>query len=283
MMQISLAYSVDTDDAFMFYALKQGRVDQHGFQFTHQRGDTAFLNSLAVSEGADVIAISAGAYPSVASQYLILPHGASIGRGFGPVVVSRRPLNLAELGDKRVAIPGFSTTAYLVLRMMQPKVQPVVVPIVPFTAMFDALNRGDVDAALLIHEGRLLYEEHGFKKVCEVGEWWQAETGLPLPLGVNVIRRSLGLDTISQVSKILRSAIEWALGHRQEVLQAMVDPMRGEVALTKQDLLDRYLGMYANEDTRMIPEDAKAGLQMLYARATKAGLLPPSMAIDWAP
>lgn len=282
-MQISLAYSVDTDDAFMFHALQKGEVDQHGFEFTHQRGDTAFLNNLAVSEGADVVAISAGAYPSVAPNYLLLPHGASVGRGYGPVVVSRRPLTLAELGDKRVAIPGLSTTAYLVLRMMQPKVQPVVVPIVPFSAMFEALNQGEVDAALLIHEGRLLYEGYGFVKVCEVGEWWQAETGLPLPLGVNVIRRALGPKTIFQVSTILRSAIEWALQHRREILNQMVDPSRGDASLTNHDLLDRYLSMYANEDTRILREDAKLGLQLLYKRAMEAGLLPPGIVIDWAP
>lgn len=282
-MQISLAYSVDTDDAFMFYALKQGHIKHPGVEFTHYRGDTALLNNLAMSDGADVVAISAGAYPSVASKYLLLPHGASIGRGFGPIVVARQSLSLAELGDKRVAIPGLTTTAYMVLRMMQPKVIPVVVPIVPFTAMFEALNRGEVDAALLIHEGRLLYEKHGYRKVCELGEWWQSSTGLPLPLGVNVIRRSLGPEIIFQVSTILRSAIEWALGHRQEVLQAMVDPSRGDESLTNHALLDQYLGMYANEDTRSMAEDAKAGLNRLYARAAEAGLLSPNLSIDWAP
>src|SRR4051812_37445432 len=156
--RVSLAYSVDADDAFMFHALHENRMDTRGVSFSHVRGDTAELNALASVGGADVVAISAGAYPQMADRYLLLPHGASVGRGFGPVVVSRRPLALRDLAGLRVGIPGLSTTAWLVLRLMQPEITPVVVPIVPFGRIFDALDIGEIDAALLIHEGRLLYE-----------------------------------------------------------------------------------------------------------------------------
>src|SRR3954468_13994789 len=216
--RVKLAYSVHADDAFMFHALHGGRIDTGGLEFEHRRGDTAQLNAMAVAGEADVVAISAGAYPAVADRYLLLPHGASVGRGFGPVVVARAPMTLAELAGRRVGIPGLTTTAWLVLRLMQPELIPVVVPIAPFTRVFDALDAGEIDAALLIHEGRLLYEQRGCARVAELGEWWLAETGLPLPLGVNVIRRALGAETVATVSDVLRAAIRWAVEHRDEVI-----------------------------------------------------------------
>jgi len=282
-MQISLAYSVDADDAFMFHAISHGLVDTRGLAFSHRRGDTAWLNALASEGQTDVVAISAGAYPGVAKDYLILPHGASVGRGYGPVVVAKTPMALADLAGRRVAVPGLSTTAFLVLRLMQPQVVPVVVPIVPFSAVFDALDRGEVEAALLIHEGRLIYEQRGYAKVGEVGEWWRAETGLPLPLGVNVIRRGLGLDVIGRVSKVLFDSIGYGLAHRDAIIQAIAAADRGDAALANGTLLDRYLGMYANEDTRAMSEDTRAGLVALYGRAAAMGLLPPDVAIDFSP
>jgi 1,4-dihydroxy-6-naphthoate synthase len=280
--RISLAYSVDADDAFMFHALSTGAVDGGGLAFTHQRGDTAWLNGLAQAGGADVVAISAGAYPAVADKYLLLPHGASVGRGFGPIVVSRRPMSLAELAGRRVAVPGLSTTAYLVLRLMQPKIVPVVVPIAPFQAVFDALDRGEVDAALLIHEGRLLFEQRGCVAVAELGQWWLTETGLPLPLGVNVIRRALGLETIARVSRILREAIAFALDHRRQVIAAIAGEQRGDAALSEAALLDRYLGMYANDDTRAMAPDVRHAIDVLFERAAVAGLLAASCPVEWA-
>ena len=282
-MPISLAYSVDADDAFMFHGLVSGAVAAQGLEFTHTRGDTAWLNELAGQGGADVVAISAGAYPAVAGQYLLLPHGASVGRGFGPVVVGKRALTLEELAGRRVAVPGWSTTALLVLRLMQPRIVPVVVPIAPFTAVFAALDRAEVDAALLIHEGRLLFERYGCVAVAELGQWWLAETGLPLPLGVNVIRRALGPDRIAVVSQVLRAAITWALGHREEVIRAIAGEKRGEAALAEPRLLDRYLGMYANEDTRAMAADARQAIGVLFARAAAAGLLPAGCTVEWAP
>jgi 1,4-dihydroxy-6-naphthoate synthase len=280
--EISLAYSVDADDAFMFHALAAGVVDARGLSFSHRRGDTAWLNGLAEAGGADVVAISAGAYPRVADKYLLLPHGASVGRGFGPVVVAKRPMTLADLAGRRVAIPGYSTTAFLVLRLMQPAVLPVVVPIAPFARVFEALDRGEVDAALLIHEGRLIFEQRGCVAVAELGEWWLRETGLPLPLGVNVIRRDLGQPTVALVSQVLREAIAYALDHREEVIQTIAGEKRGEAALAETALLDRYLGMYANDDTRTMAPDACRAIEVLFERAAKAGLLPAGGKITWA-
>lgn len=267
----------------MFHALSTGAIDTHGLTFTHQRGDTAWLNNLAKSGGADVVAVSAGAYPGIARDYLLLPHGASVGRGFGPVVIAKQPLGLADLAGRRVAIPGLGTTAFLVLRLMQPKVIPVVVPIAPFSLVFESLDRGEVDAALLIHEGRLIYEQRGYVAVAELGEWWLSQTGLPLPLGVNVIRRALGAETIALLSRILREAIAHALDHRDQIIQAIAREKRGDVALSETALLDRYLGMYANEDTRTMAADARRALDVLFAKAADAGLLPAGVSVEWAP
>ena len=282
-MEISLAYSVDADDAFMFHALASGAVGARGLTFSHRRGDTAWLNGLAQEGGADVVAISAGAYPAVADRYLLLPHGASVGRGFGPVVVAKRPMTLAGLAGRRVGIPGPSTTAFLVLRLMQPAVVPVVLPIAPFARVFEALDRGEVDAALLIHEGRLLFQERGCVAVAELGAWWLRETGLPLPLGVNVIRRALGAETVALVSHVLRAAIIHALDHRQEVIRVITSEKRGEAALSENALLDRYLGMYANDDTRTMAPDVRQAIEVLFARAVAAGLLPAGGKVTWAP
>jgi 1,4-dihydroxy-6-naphthoate synthase len=282
-MPISLAYSVDADDAFMFHALRVAGVDTRGLAFTHHRCDTSELNALALTGEIDVVAISVGAYPAVAATYLLLPHGASVGRGFGPVLVARQPMALADLVGRRVGIPGLSTTAWLVLRQLQPGLLPIVVPIAPFGRIFECLDAGSIDAALLIHEGRLIYESRGYARIAELGEWWQAETGLPLPLGVNVIRRGLGAERITAVSAILREAIAYALGHRDEVIRALAAEQRGEAALTQTALLDRYLGMYANEDTRAMAPDARRAIEVLFDRAAKAGLLPAGCRIDWAP
>jgi 1,4-dihydroxy-6-naphthoate synthase len=192
-------------------------------------------------------------------------------------------MTLADLAGKRVAIPGFSTTAFLVLRLMQPAVVPVLVPIAPFSRVFEALDAGEVDAALLIHEGRLLFEQRGCVAVAELGQWWLAETGMPLPLGVNVIRRGLGADTIALVSDVLRAAIAYAFGHREEIIRVIASEKRGDAALSERALLDRYLGMYANDDTRSMAPDVRQAIDVLFARAEAAGILPAGCQASWAP
>lgn len=305
---ISLAYSADADDAFMFHAIRAGLIDTRGFSFTHWRGDTAALNRLALGQGlgqgspvsgapvldapvaapepdviADVIAISAGVYPRVAARYQLLPHGASVGRGFGPVVVARAPMQPEALAGARVGIPGLTTTAWLVLRLIQPAAVPVEIPIVPFARIFDALAAGEVDAALLIHEGRLLYGERGLHKVIDLGEWWLAEAGLPLPLGVNVIRRGLGAERIAALSGVLRESIRFALDHRGDLIAALAAEDRGEKKLSDPALLDHYLNLYANQDTLSFAPDARAATAVLFDRARQAGLLEGEVALDWAP
>ena len=281
--RIQLAYSADADDAFMFHALRTGAVPLGDLEFEHRRGDTAALNALAAAEGADVVAVSLAAYPAVADRYLLLPHGASVGRGYGPVLVAPRALSsLADLKGRRVGIPGLDTTAYLVLRLIEPEVQPVVLPITPFSRVFAALDAGEVDAALLIHEGRLLFQERGYVQLVELGQWWLAETGLPLPLGVNVIRRALGPAVVAEVSRVLRAAIAWALAHRSEVIDLLSREPRGDAALARTELLDRYLAMYANDDTAAMAPDVRRAIDVLFERALRAGLLPAGT-VEWAP
>jgi 1,4-dihydroxy-6-naphthoate synthase len=280
---ISLAYSVDADDAFMFHALRAGAIDTGALRFIHRRAHTAALNQLAIDEGADVVAVSVGVYPEIAARYQMLPHGASVGRGFGPVVVAPRPLAPDDLAGLRVGIPGATTTAWLVLRLIAPKAIGVEIPISPFGAIFDALASGVVDAALLIHEGRLLYRERGLQLVVDLGAWWSAAEQLPLPLGVNVIRRGLGPARVAQVSAALRASIAWALANRGPIIAEIAAEDRGDKALSDRALIDHYLNLYANDDTAAMADDAKRAIDVLFARARAAGLLPSAVTVDWAP
>jgi 1,4-dihydroxy-6-naphthoate synthase len=280
---ISLGYSVDADDAFMFHAVRTGAVDTDGLSFSHRRDHTAALNQLAIDGGADVVAVSTGVYPAIAGRYQMLPHGASIGRGYGPVVVAPRPLAPADLNGLRVGIPGATTTAWLVLRLIAPGARGVEIPIVPFGRIFEALAAGEVDAALLIHEGRLLYRERGLHAAVDLGQWWAAETGLPLPLGVNVIRRELGEPLVARVSAVLRASIAWALAHRAEIIAEIAAEDRGDRALSEPALIDHYLGLYANDDTAAVAADARRAVDVLFARARAAGLVAFAAPVDWAP
>lgn len=282
---ISLAYSVDADDAFMFHAIQTGAVDTDGLTFSHRRADTAELNRLALAEAADVVAVSVGVYPRIAAAYQILPHGASVGRGYGPVVVAPRPLQPEQLNGLRVGIPGTTTTAWMVLRLIAPRAIGVEIPIAPFNRIFDAVTAGEVDAALLIHEGRLLYPSRGLHLVADLGVFWRERTGMPLPLGVNVIRRGLGPAQVARVSSVLRASIEWALAHRPELIARLASEDRGDEALKNPALIDEYLSLYANADTAALPEDGQRAVARLFADARAAGLIDAAAAsaIDWAP
>jgi 1,4-dihydroxy-6-naphthoate synthase len=280
---ISLAYSVDADDAFMFHALRAAAIDTAGLTFTHRRDHTAALNRLAMDGGADVVAVSVGVCPAIADRYQLLPHGASVGRGYGPVVVAPRPLAPADLAGLRIGIPGATTTAWLVLRLLAPGAVGVEIPIAPFNRIFDALAAGEVDAALLIHEGRLLYPARGLHLVADLGVFWQERTGLPLPLGVNVIRRGLGAPLVARVSAVLRASIAWALAHRSEMIALIAAEDRGDKALSDQVLIDHYLNLYANDDTAAIADDARRAVDVLFRQARAAGLLAAATPIDWAP
>src|ERR1700722_5532020 len=241
---IRLAFSPDSDDLFMFWPLLAGKVHPGGFAFVAERADTEELNARAEAGDLDVVAVSVARWPAIADKYQLLPHGMSVGRGYGPVVVATSARSLASLEGKRIGVPGLRTTAALVLRLLLPRFEAVVVPISPYGRAFEAVRSGQVDAALLIHEGRLTYEREGFQKVCDIGEGWAAATsGLPLPLGGNAIRRSLGPQVVATVSRVCRASIAWALAHRDETMDALLArETRADLHLDRA-LLDRYLAI----------------------------------------
>ncbi len=282
-MKIRLAFSPDSDDIFMFWALLSGKLDPEGLSFEAERADTESLNARAAAGELDVVAVSIARYPAIARDYLLLRHGMSVGRGYGPVVVANGARNLASLEGARIGVPGLKTTAYLVLRLLLPRFEPVVVPISPYSRAFDAVRSGEVDAALLIHEGRLTYEREGFARVCDIGEAWAKATGgLPLPLGGNAIRRGLGPELVAKVSRLCQASIAWALEHRATVIEALLgQESRKDLALDRA-LLDRYLAMYANADTLSPPADVQRAIEEMYARAVGAGLLAERVHVEMA-
>jgi len=281
---VRIAFSPDSDDLFMFWPLLAGRVDAEGLSFEPERADTEALNELAAAGQADVVAISIARWPSIAHHYLLLPHGMSVGRGYGPALVAERACDLGSLEGARVGVPGLRTTAYLVLRLLLPRFEPVVLPIAPYTRVFEALRAGEVEAALLIHEGRLTFERDGLYCVCDIGRGWsEATKGLPLPLGANAIRRTLGTETIAKVSRILRRSIAWALSHREETMRALLERESRAGLQLDSALLDRYLAMYANADTLDAPPDVRRAIELLYSRASAAGLIDSVRSVDYAP
>lgn len=299
---IRLAFSPDSDDIFMFWPLLNGKVDTEGLSFTAERADTETLNRRAEHDHGDhsspgdhearrvdVVAVSIAHYGRIARDHLLLPHGMSVGRGYGPVVVALSDkigpdTNLSSLAGKRIGVPGLRTTSYLVLKLLLPEFEPVVVPIAPYSRAFEELRAGAIDAALLIHEGRLFYEREGTAKVVDIGEAWAAETGgLPLPLGGNAIRRDLGPELVARVSRVCRASIRWAADHADEVTRALLAAeTRAEVGLDRASL-DRYLAMYANADTLDAPADVRRAIDVLFERGRAVGLLPADARADFAP
>jgi 1,4-dihydroxy-6-naphthoate synthase len=282
-MKIRLAFSPDSDDIFMFWALLSGKIDPEGLTFEAERADTETLNARAAAADIDVVAVSIARYPAIARDYLLLGHGMSVGRGYGPVVVAPKARTLASLEGAKIGVPGLRTTAYLVLRLLLPRFEPVVIPITPYARAFDAVRTGEVDAALLIHEGRLTYEREGFACVCDLGQGWSVATGgLPLPLGGNAIRRNLGREVVAKVSRLCQSSIAWALANREETMQALLgNESRSDLELDRA-LLDRYLAMYANADTLAPPNDVRRAIDEMYARAHAAGLLAATEPVELA-
>lgn len=277
---VRVVCSPDADDLFMMRALMLGRLDTGPYRFEVRTAPTDALNRLASeADDVDVCALSIAHWPKVADRWQLLPHGGSLGEGYGPVVVARTPVALAELAGRRVAVPGLTTTAWSVLRSLV-AVEPVEIPIVPHGRVFEALAAGEVDAALLIHEGRLTFPEHGLVAVVDLGVAWAEQTGgLPLPLGGNAIRRDLGPAVIREVSALLRASIAHGLAHRDEAIRWLLD--QGG-ALTTPEAMDRYLAMYANERTLDYGPEGRAAVETLVARGAAAGLWAP-VAVDWAP
>jgi 1,4-dihydroxy-6-naphthoate synthase len=261
---IRLGHSPDPDDAFMFWALAAGRIDTRGLELEHVLADIQTLNEWALEGRLETTAISLHAYPLVQDRYLLLPHGASMGAGYGPVLVARRPISLDEIRDIEIAVPGRMTTAFLVLRMA---IGDFHFREVPFDRIMDEVRSGEAEAGLLIHEGQLTYEAEGLSKVLDLGEWWLLETGLPLPLGVNVARRDLGAEVLHDLSTVLADSIREGLEHRSEAMRYALDFGRG----LDLELADEFVGMYVNELTSDYGEEGRQAVQELLRRAEALG------------
>ena len=269
-----MGHSPDPDDAFMYWALTTDLVDTRGFRFEQVLADIETLNQWARAARLEVTAISLAAYPFVQEDYALLPHGASIGSGYGPIVVAREPLSRADLATTEIVVPGAMTTAFLTLRLV---LDAFAYRELPFDEIPDEIASGRADAGLLIHEGQLTFEDFGLTKVLDLGEWWLLETGLPLPLGVNVIRRDLGDDVLGEVSQILREAIQCGLDNRAEALEYALQFGRGIDAA----VADRFVSMYVNELTQDYGDEGRKAVTELLRRGEELGAFPASVRIDW--
>jgi 1,4-dihydroxy-6-naphthoate synthase len=273
-MLIRLGHSPDADDAFMFWALAENRVDTRGFEFEHVLRDIQTLNEWALQGRLEVTAISLHAYPFVQDKYVLLPHGASMGSGYGPVVVAREPMTSEELRESEIAVPGLMTTAFLVLRLYLGGFRHRVLP---FDQILEAVKEGEVEAGLLIHEGQLTYADEGLQKVVDLGEWWLEETGLPLPLGVNVARRDLGEERLRDLSAVLAESIAMGLENRREAMEYALRFGRG----VDYELGDRFVGMYVNELTQDYGEEGRAAVRELLRRGEAIGAFDRPVQVDF--
>lgn len=273
-----LAHSPDSDDAFMFYGLRENAVDTEGVSYRHELADIETLNERALSGELAITAVSFHAYAYLADRYLLLPHGASFGDGYGPCVVAREaagaPRTLADLAGRRVAIPGRLTSAALALTIYAPLSIPVVTP---FDRVGEAVTRGDVEAGVVIHEGQLTWKDEGFHLVADLGVVWKDETSLPLPLGGNAVRKDLGPELIARVSRALGRSIAYALDHRED---ALTDAMRFARGLPREKA-DRFVAMYVNDWTRSYGERGREAVRLFLARGHAAGALPRRVTPEW--
>lgn len=271
---ITVAHSPDSDDAFMFYGLATNKLETEGLKFEHTLKDIQTLNEDAKNGVFDVTAISFHAYAYVSDKYALLPHGASIGDKYGPIVVTKEPRDISELPSMKIAVPGEMTSAYLALRLYNRDFEHVVVP---FDEIIDYVKAGKADAGLLIHEGQLFYNQLGLHKVLDLGEWWYEKTELPLPMGGNVIRRDLGKDLMEQVSKHLHRSIEYSMENREDALAYAMQFARD----MEPALADRFVAMWVNDLTLDYGERGREGVKRLLAEGHKAGLIPHKVKIDF--
>jgi 1,4-dihydroxy-6-naphthoate synthase len=272
-MQIRLGHSADPDDAFMVWALASGRIDARGFDFEFVPEDIQVLNEWALEGTLDVTALSLATYPLVQDRYALLPHGASIGSGYGPIVVAREPLSFAELRSVEIVVPGRLTTAFLVLKMALGG--QFASRSLPFDQIIDEVTSGRADAGVLIHEGQLTYEDEGLVKVLDLGEWWLLETGLPLPLGVNVARRDL--PRLGELSEVLRESIAAGLAHRKEATEYALGFARD---LDRQTA-DRFIEMYVNERTCDYGDEGRQAVAELLRRAESTGAYEQPVRVEF--
>jgi 1,4-dihydroxy-6-naphthoate synthase len=273
-MKIRLGHSPDPDDAFMFWALAAGEVDARGFEFEHVLRDIQTLNEWALEGKLEVTAISLHSYPFVQERYILLPHGASMGAGYGPIVVAREPLSDDDLRRVEVAVPGRMTTAFLGLRL---RLGEFAWREVPFDEIMDEVISGRAEAGLLIHEGQLTYAAAGLQKVVDLGEWWLAETGLPLPLGVNVARRDLGAEALGELSAVLAESIRAGLDNRERALEYALQFGRG----LDDELADRFVGMYVNELTQDYGDEGRRAVRELLRRGEEIGAFTEPVNVEF--
>ena len=274
---IRVAHSPDSDDAFMFYGLASGAVDTGDLEYIHELQDIETLNRRALAGELEVTAVSIHAYAYLADRYILLPHGASMGEGYGPRLVAREPLGRDDLRGKKIAVPGTMTSAFLALKLYFPEADTVVVP---FDEITDHVKDGRADVGLIIHEGQLTYKDEGLHLVVDMGEWWGSETGgLPLPLGGNVIRRDLGPELISRISSHLRQSIAYSLDNRAAALEHAIQYSRG----LDETRTDEFVGMYVNPRTLDYGEDGRRSVQLFLDRGYEAGLIPNKITVEWAP
>jgi 1,4-dihydroxy-6-naphthoate synthase len=269
-----LAHSPDSDDAFMFYALATGKVRIPGVKFNHVLADIESLNRAAEKEVYDVTAVSFYGYSFIADKYVLLDCGASFGEGYGPIVVSSHPIKKDDLKGRRIAVPGERTTSYLALKLFEPGVQTVSIP---FDKIIDAVANKEVEAGLLIHEGQLLYSQSGLHRVVDLGQWWHEETGLPLPLGANAIRRSLNATLGRQVERVIRESVSYALEHREAALDYALQFARD----MDPALADRFVGMYVNKWTLDYGAEGRRAVGELLSRGAEVGLVPPEFRVEF--
>lgn len=271
---ISVAHSPDSDDAFMFYGLATNKLVTEGLRFEHTLKDIQSLNEDAHNEVFDVTAISFHAYAYVSDKYALLPHGASIGDKYGPIVVSSDSRTPDDISKMTIAVPGELTSAFLALRLFNQDFKYVVVP---FDEIIDEVKKGTVDAGLLIHEGQLFYKQKGLSKVLDLGEWWHEKTGLPLPMGGNVIKRSLGEDLMKEVSKHLHRSILFSMGNRQDALEYAMQFARDMPT----ELADRFVAMWVNDLTVDYGERGREGVRRLLQEGYEAGIITKKPEIEF--
>jgi len=272
--EITVAHSPDSDDAFMFYGLATNKVRVPGLKFSHTLCDIETLNRQAQDGVYDVTAISFHAFPYIQNNYTLMSCGGSVGDGYGPMLVSTRAFTQDEIKHKKIAIPGKLTTAYVTLELFAPGIE---VEVVPFDQIIPQILEGKYEAGLIIHEGQLTYDKSGLHRVLDLGKWWHRVTGLPLPLGGNAIRRSLGPEMMSSVTQALRESIQYAIDHREEALSYAMQFARDLDA----QLADRFVGMYVNERTLNYGDDGREAVRMLLDMGHKAGIIRQTPRVEW--
>jgi 1,4-dihydroxy-6-naphthoate synthase len=271
---ITVAHSPDSDDAFMFYGLATNKLDTGNLKFQHTLKDIQTLNENAKQGVYDVTAISFHAYAYVSDKYALLPHGASIGDKYGPILVSREPRKPEDISNMKIAVPGEMTSAFLALKLYN---QNFEYEVVPFDQIIDAVKKGKVDAGLLIHEGQLFYKQLGLDKVLDLGEWWFAETGLPLPMGGNAIRRDLGEDLMREVSKYLHKSIQYSLANREDAMAYAMQFARDMAP----ELADRFVAMWVNELTLDYGDRGREGVRRLLQEGYEKGIIPNQVDVEF--